>query len=769
MNLSPELDNVQTDDVLETAFPFAADFSVDSLALQATPLHSLDNGTLASLEIVDASCDSIEVLADAATLKSSVASVQSRPRSSDLSETNDRRNTILVVDDEIVTRQILKHQLTAAGYRVIEACDGREALAIAFSTPVDLVLMDVSMPKLNGMQAIRLMRQAFTQAALPVVMMTSCEGRQQIIEAFENGANDYIAKPIDHQITLARIQAQLVLKKAQQALKESEERYALAAQGTNDGLWDWNLVTGQLYFSPRWCEMLGQTDPNWNPQGDQWLELVHHEDRRRVTSDLEAHLLGETKHFETEVRMLSAPNTFRWMLFRGLAVKDADGIACRIAGSLTDITEGKVADALTGLPNRTLFRDRLTRCVEQLSRNPARKFAVLYLDVDNFKLINDSIGHDTGDEFLVAFARRLDAGLRKSDAILARLGGDEFAIVIENIRGSGDAIAVAKRLHERLKAPFPVGGREILTRASIGIVIAADQNETAEQLLRKADTAMYHAKRQSTLPYCVFSQEMLVEQSTRLLLGSELRYAIRRDELNLVYQPLIDLRTRRTTGFEALLRWNHPVHGAVSPVDFIPIAESNGLIVDIGKWVLEQACLQAARWNHDNDQPVIVSVNVSIRQLASDGFVETVRNTIAASGLDPKLLKLEVTESLLMQNPDETITLLERLRSAGVTIAIDDFGTGYSSLSYLHRMPLDVLKIDRSFVSEMLQSQKHMAIIRTIVALAESLQLQIIAEGIETDNQLLQLQGLGCHLGQGYWFSKPVDAIKASAMLDRNW
>jgi diguanylate cyclase (GGDEF)-like protein/PAS domain S-box-containing protein len=680
--------------------------------------------------------------------------------------------TILVVDDEPVTRLRLKHILSGVGYQVLEASDGRQALRVMASTPIDLVLMDICMPVLDGFRTLRLCRQMYSLAELPVVMMTASEQRDQVLKAFEDGASDYVSKPIDGQVAVARIRNQLLAKKAQRQLRESEERYALAARGTNDGMWDWNLATGELYLSPRWRSMVGVDSPDFKPQGSEWMELIHFEDRKRVIKDLESHLIGETSLFETELRMCDADTGYRWMLCRGLAVRDSSGIACRIAGSLTDITEGKVADGLTGLPNRILLRDRIQRCVEQLTRRSKPCFALIYMDVDDFKLINDNLGHDAGDEFLVAIARRLETTLRKSDAVIARLGGDEFAVLLENVHGINEAIEVANRMHEKLHQPFAVAEREILTRASMGIVLATaaeSERMTAEMLLSRADAAMYEAKKQTDSPYCVFREEMMRENAMRLELGGELRNAILRDELSLYYQPIVGIGERAIVGFEALLRWHHPVHGNIPPSDFILIAEANGLIVEIGAWVLEQACRQANQWRIEYQRDLMVSVNVSIRQLACHDFADLVGKTLAKTELPPRLLKLEVTESLLMQDPENTIELLNQLRASGVTIGIDDFGTGYSSLSYLHQMPLDILKIDQSFVSRMHESGKHLSIICSIIALAKSLDLRVIAEGVETESQLLQLHEVGCNMMQGYYFARPQPAPLACEFITKAW
>lgn len=678
---------------------------------------------------------------------------------------------LLVVDDEQVSRVRLKYLLTTAGHTVITANNGREAIEIIRAQEIDVVLMDIMMPVLDGIKSVRLIRQLLDRSQLPIIMMTASDERNQILNAFRVGANDYISKPLDNEILQARLNSLLLIKKAQKELRESEERYALASRGTNDGIWDWNLLTGEVYLSPRWLEMTGLREQNVADKD--WMQLIHHEDYARTTALLEMHLCGQSDKFETELRMRDQNGNFRWMLCRGLAVKNNTGVPCRIAGSLTDITVGKVADPLTGLPNRVLFHDRVSRAAEQLEHRTGQRFAVIYMDVDNFKLINDHLGHHVGDEFLINVANRIERAIRKSDAFVARLGGDEFAVVVEAIDSVEDAIRVAKRIDQEIGRPFLVGSREILTRVSMGIAIASDrlqgQSPTVESLLSQSDVAMYHAKKQTDQAYCVFEASMLEESTMALEMGHDLKLASKRNELRAYYQPIISMESGETVGFEALLRWHRGAHGIIKPTTFIPIAEANGLIVEIGEWILRESCRQIQQWNAEYRTRLMVTVNVSIRQIAKGGFLSVIQKALEDSGLPPELLRIEVTETVLMQNTDDTIELLDAIQATGVKIAIDDFGTGFSSLSYLHKMPIDVLKIDRSFVMRMAESEKHLAIVRTINTLAASLNLEVVAEGIETPDQLAALKALGCQMGQGFLFAKPEPGERARRMIQRNW
>lgn len=677
------------------------------------------------------------------------------------------RGRILVVDDERVNRAMLSHLLKRNGYSADEAADGEAALLKISEESFDLVLLDVVMPRMDGYTVLKELRRKFSEFELPVIMVTANNDSGQIVDAFCQGANDYVTKPIDVQVTLARIGTHIRLKHAQVALRDSEQRYALAARGTNDGLWDWNLTTNEVYYSPRWKAMLGLADEDVSRSPECWLRRIHAEDRRRVEGELASHWRGETQHFETELRVLHQDGNYRWMLCRGLAVRDSQGVAQRMAGSLTDITEGKVADALTGLPNRLLFLERLQRAMDHCDQRGGFQFAVLYLDIDNFKLINDSLGHDVGDRLLLSVARRLEDCLRSGDTMVARLGGDEFTVLLERIRSDADAHIVAERILEKLSQPVVLDDREIFASASIGITVTSDRWHKAEHLLREADTAMYHAKAEGKSRYRVFDPSMQEEVSARLELENDLRRAVERNELWLQYQPIVELKSGRLTGFEALVRWQHPRLGLVSPVNFVPIAEETGIIVPIGWWVLREACQQIIQWKEQLPAigPLMISVNASSKQLSHPDCVQQVAQIIDETGIDPNDLKLELTESAIMDSPELGAQLLAKLRELGVRVGIDDFGTGYSSLAYLHRLPLDVLKVDRSFVSKMIDSQENAAIVRTILALAHSLDLDVVAEGIETDEQRAQLTAMGCEYGQGYLFGRPLDRCVAFELL----
>jgi diguanylate cyclase (GGDEF)-like protein/PAS domain S-box-containing protein len=559
-------------------------------------------------------------------------------------------------------------------------------------------------------------------------------------------------------------------QKTAQALRESEERYALAAQGSNDGLWDWDLRKNRIFFSPRWKEQLGIADGEIHGCPDDWFDRVHPDDRARLRGDLGQHLEGRTPNLETELRVRHTDGSWRWMLVRGAAVREPGGKAYRLAGSQTDITDRKFAeekllhdalhDGLTGLPNRSLFLDRLSQAMAFSQRRDDYRFAVLFLDLDRFKTVNDSLGHTRGDGLLVQVSKRLRAQARPGDTV-ARLGGDEFAVLLEDYADPDEPVATAGRVQEALAAPYDLDGTEVFVSASIGVAAGSPTYESPEEILRDADTAMYRAKDMGRARHAVFQPAMHAHARARLQLETDLRRGLERGELRLRYQPIVSLYSGQITGCEALIVWDHPTRGTIPPNDFIPSAEETGLIVPIGSWALSRACADAKAWNDaiPRGQPgVSVSVNLSARQLLRPELLDEVRTALAETGLPAPRLRLEVTESVIMEHAGPAAVLLAQLKAMSVHLLLDDFGTGYSSLSYLHNFRFDTLKIDRSFVMRIEQSSKQAEIVRTIVSLAHALSMEVIAEGVENPAQVQQLQALHVQSAQGYWFSRPLAA-----------
>jgi diguanylate cyclase (GGDEF)-like protein/PAS domain S-box-containing protein len=563
------------------------------------------------------------------------------------------------------------------------------------------------------------------------------------------------------------------LNDALKSLRISEERYALAARGANDGLWDWDLNSGEIYFSPRWNNLLG-IDVNgvWS-SSEEWFRQIHADDCERVRAGIAVHCQGVTSEFVSEYRMRHASGDYVWMLSRGIVIRDSDGKAVRMAGSQTDITEGKISDPLTHIPNRLYFIDRLQAAIDT-AREQGTLFAVLFLDLDEFKLVNDSLGHTAGDELLVDVAGRLRACIRTGargggKSVVARIGGDEFAILLTHIQSEADPAIVSARILDRLSEPFFLEGRRMSVSVSVGIALSSTGN-TPEDLLRNADTAMYQAKANGKARVEYFNEEMRERVIARIETASGLRKAIDNGELVLHYQPIVSLSDDCICGFEALVRWNHPERGLIYPAEFIPVAEESDLIVSLGSWVLREACRQMAEWQRSlpSGAALSVNVNVSSRQLSDSRLVGEVELALSESGLNPEALRLEVTEGSIIERAEQTLATLDRLKSLNVGLEIDDFGTGYSSLSYLQRLPFDTLKIDRSFIHEMSMGNDSADIVKAIVEMAHSLRLRVIAEGVETEEQMDQLRQLGCNYLQGFLFSRPVSAAVAMEVYIRS-
>jgi diguanylate cyclase (GGDEF)-like protein/PAS domain S-box-containing protein len=690
-----------------------------------------------------------------------------------------RQNRVLIVDDNEMNRDMLARRLERKGYQVSMAASAHELMERIKTDGIDLVLLDIEMPEISGLDALQRLRGLYTPIELPVIMVTARNQSEDIVKALSMGANDYLTKPIDFAVALARIGTQLSHKRAQEGLKESEERYALAARGANDGLWDWNLATNVIYFSDRWKAMLGYQEEELSDKPEEWFERVHHADHERMKEEIAAHQNGLTPHFESVHRVRHKDGTFRWMLSRGLAIRDRSGKPVRMAGSQTDITEGKVSDPLTGLPNRLLFLDRLDRLMKHSKRHTDRLFAVLFLDLDAFKMINDSMGHLIGDQLLLGVAKRLEKCLRASDTVarlgqetftLARMGGDEFTVLLDDLKESADADRAAERIMEGLAAPFEVDGKEVFTSASIGIALCNPAYQHPEEIMRDADTAMYRAKSLGKARYEVFNADMRASVMARLELETDLRRALERGEFRNFYQPIVSLETGEVNGFESLLRWEHPTRGLLGPGEFISVAEDTGLIRELGWWSLREACSRIAEWKSQlgPNRDLTVSVNLSIKQFMQPNLVDNIGNLLKELNLAPESLKLEITESTVMEDPGAAVEMLQQMKALGIRLAIDDFGTGYSSLSYLHRFPLDTLKIDRSFISGASGGVNGMEIARTIMPLAKTLCLDVVAEGVETAEQVKELKKLDCKYAQGYYFSKPLSREEAEALLSEH-
>jgi len=599
-------------------------------------------------------------------------------------------------------------------------------------------------------------------------------------------ANGVVSRPGRlERLPAFKLAARLRIRRAEshESLRQREERYALAARGANDGLWDWNLRSDDIYFSERWKAMLGFEDSELPNTLASWFERVHPEDLPHLQTQLNLHIEGQTPHFESEYRILVDGNTYRWMLARGLAVCDDSGRAYRIAGSQTEITERKLAveellrsafhDSLTGLPNRMLFMDRLDGAAKRAGRHTATHFAVLFIDLDRFKAINDSLGHQMGDRLLVEIAKRIESCVRPGDTVarmgptVARLGGDEFTVLIEDIEGVADVTRIAERICASVQEPCLLGEHEVETSASIGIAISVTGFERAEDLLNDADTAMYRAKRLGKARYEVCDREMHEEAIARLRLERDLATAVERNELRLVYQPIVRLRTGEIAGVEALLRWDHPERGVVQPSEFVEVGEDAGLIHRIGLWVMRHACTQLAEWHSRFPQwrAVTMSVNVSGKDFAYADYADRLAEIFEETRVDPASIRLEINETASVSNIESAVPVMKELAARNIHFSLDDFGTGYTSFRYLQLFPIDTLKIDGSFVRGIGTGGEDHRLVEIMVPFAKILGMESVAEGVETAEQLRHLRSLGCVYGQGFHFSPALSGSDVESLL----
>ncbi|HEY0511220.1 MAG TPA: EAL domain-containing protein [Thermoanaerobaculia bacterium] len=694
--------------------------------------------------------------------------------------------TILMVEDNPGDARLIRTLLgrTALKPLHLTAVD-RVSHAVEFlrsnfrnNGKLDVVLLDVSLPDSRHGTLDSLTRIKAEAPDLPLILLTGIDDEDLAVRAVREGAQDYLVKrEIDGGLLGRAIRYAIERKRAEMALRDSEERYALAVDGAKDGLWDWDLRRGRIYFSSRWKAMLGFQNGDIGDDPAEWFSRMHPDDQPVVQLALSAHLAGRSPDFESEHRILHRDGGWRWVLSRGLAVRNEAGEAYRMAGSQSDITARKAAeerllhdafhDPLTGLPNRALFMDRLGMAIAHAKRRLSYTYAVLFIDLDRFKNVNDSLGHSAGDELLVAVARRLESCLRPGDTV-ARLGGDEFTILLDEVADVDHAVQVAQRLHHEMARPFRVHGHEVFVTLSLGITVGAGGDyDRPEDVLRDADTAMYGAKASGKSRDAVFDRDMHDRAVALLELETDLRRAIDRSEFEIYYQPIVSLDTGKIDAFEALLRWRHPRRGLLHPNSFVPVAEDTGLIVPIGWWVLHQACSQLADWQGlaAGGERLAVTVNLSSKQFMQADLVQRLQDILRKTGIRPESLRLEITESTIMEQAEDAVAKLMALRSFGVKLYIDDFGTGYSSLSYLHRLPVDALKIDRSFISEMDSGGEPSEIVGTIVTLARTLRMDVAAEGIETAEQVSRLRALSCHFGQGYFFSEPLASLAAGGLI----
>ena len=702
-------------------------------------------------------------------------------------------HSVLVVDDEAGARLVMRAALRKAGYEVRMASGGHEALTSFAAQPYDLVMLDVEMPDMDGYAVCAALR-TLAGPLLPIIMVTGMDDLRSVETAYDTGATDFIAKPVNWALIGHRVRYLFRSHRAMLDLHAAEVRNSAVLGAIPDLLFELDINGKCLDYRA--------------PSHDR-TALAHHQVVGKLIHQVmppaaasvcmaalrDAAALGSSSGAQVELRMPKGKTWFELSVSRKSGPAGVEPNFILLARDITERMEAqgrieKLAyfDSLTELPNRRSFLELVDRQV-RTAQHSGSQLAVLFLDLDGFKNINDSIGHAAGDVLLQWAAERLGDGLRPSDVVsrlmadsdtaetepgvaaefnLARLGGDEFTALIGDIESSADAIAVARRMGQLMRRPFVLDGREIILTASIGIAMFPADGRDAATLLKHADTAMYLAKRSGRDNVQVYSASLTADIVQRLELDNSLRCALDRQEFHLVYQPQLDLASGRIRSVEALIRWIHPTYGQISPMRFIPLAEENGLIERIGLWVLRTACAQAAAWLAAGT-PLTVAVNLSPLQFATPDLPQVVMQVLAQTGLPPALLELEITEGAMMDNTITTRAALNALRGQGVRIALDDFGTGYSSLAYLTRMPISNIKIDKCFVSGLLDDGQSKAIVRAVLAMAHSLGMNVTAEGVETLAQAQMLKAMNCQTLQGDYFSRPVLAGEVTPLLGKQW
>jgi diguanylate cyclase (GGDEF)-like protein/PAS domain S-box-containing protein len=690
---------------------------------------------------------------------------------------------ILIVDDEAPNRRLLEALLRPEGYVTASATNGPEALAAVAQNPPDLILLDVMMPGMDGYQVASLLKANAASSSIPIIMVTAQIDRLARLAGLDAGAEEFLTKPVDRAELWLRVRNLLrlkafgdflrdhsaILEQQVQARTADLQRFRAAMDATADAITLVNRTSMRFVeVNATACTMLGYSREEFFGLGPAEIGAGSAADLERV---FDAIIAGDGSDELREAKLKRKDGSYVQVEIGRHAQRAGDDWI--IVGVVRDITERKEAerrlhrlahyDSLTGLPNRTLFNETLSKTLSRAVKS-AQHVALLCIDLDHFKNVNDTLGHASGDNLLAQFADRLVQSVRIRDTI-GRLGGDEFAVIMQAEDGQRGAAVVAGKIQQALQAPFDLDGHEVTVSASVGIAIHPHDATDTENLLKFSDTAMYQAKQAGRNTCRFFTPQMNVEALARLDTETALRKAIKQQEFVLHYQPKVALDSGRVIGLECLLRWQRPGHGLVPPNTFIPVLEATGLIVPVGSWVISAVCKQIAAWKATPIGALQVSVNVSGRQLVDGELDLEVGRALADSHVDGELLELELTESSLMENTQRTIGCLRSLKSRGLQVSIDDFGTGYSSLAYLRRFPVDKLKIDIAFVRNITTSPDDAAIVLAIIEMAHSLKLEVVAEGVETLEQLSYLRRHRCDQIQGYYFSRPLAVPELEELL----
>ncbi len=678
---------------------------------------------------------------------------------------------MLVVDDDMVIRGMLKKALERHQYEVIEAPNGAEAVELFKENSPDMVLMDVLMPVMNGFEACEAIREIDTQRIVPILMLTGLDDITSVDKAFDAGATDFITKPINWSLFNQRIRYALRARSMDFALRKNQHRTIHASKIAKLGYWDWDLKSDRFDMPDMVRNMLG-LKVDESPDFDQLIQFVPDDDKDKVQH---AFYKAKTKglNFAIEHKLISA-NQHQFNVYQQCdVIKDDQGNPVYVLGTIQDISALKRAedlilhqayhDILTDLPNQTMFKDRLVHALK-VAEHSKSYVGVLLVDIDRFQVINESLGHDSGNMLLIQFASFLSKFVEEGDTV-SRISGNEFGILLEGMKTADEVDGIIRIIRRSLnETAFDLMGKQVYITLSIGVAIYPDDDFDPDSLMQCAHAALRKAKSFGGDQEFFYTSGMNRRVHDRLRMEGDLRQALEDKSLELFYQPQVDVSSRKIVGMEALVRWNHPEFGLISPIRFIPLAEETGLIQPLGKWVLKEAIKQTSIW-HQKNHSLRVGINLSAKQFMQADLVDYVQRYIQKFNLEPHYIDLEITESVAMQDAESSKQKMRELKALGLNLSMDDFGTGYSSLSYLHQFPLDVLKIDRSFVKDIQGVHGDGAIARAVIAMAHSMNIEVIAEGVETEEQYEFLQKYKCNVIQGFLISKPLPVSEFEKLL----
>jgi len=695
--------------------------------------------------------------------------------------------TMMIVEPDANTQTLMQQSISHAGFDVVKADSGQQGLNLCAEQMPALVLINKHLTDMDGIAFCRNLRAMPTAGDVPLVIVTEQDDVDMIKQAYNNGATDFIIKPIHWPLFTHRLRYILRTSTAMRAARTNERLLAEAQRIAHMGNWSWDVCNEEMHVSDEICRIFGVPMASPCVFHQLFIHALYDADKKTLDRLIEVALAGDIA--DVELRIHRPDGLDRTLMVH--AERNAQARKNNLRGTMQDITDRKKADEamhklafydqVTGLPNRTLFREHLSMAMHHAKRS-STKIAVLFLDLDNFKRINDSLGHVAGDQLLQEFSRRLKQCIRATDLAatdafspkrndesnhsLARLGGDEFTVMLVDLMNEKQINIVSERILESLNEPFMLAGNRVVVTSSIGIAIYPDDGDEIDTLLKHADAAMYQVKASGRNGVFFYDDELRRQSQNRIQLEGELYHALEHDEMTLFYQPKVATNSLNVSGFEALIRWIHPEKGMVPPLDFISVAEDSGLIIPMGKWVIKTACRQHQAWLKAGFGPINISVNLSCHQFSDRQLLRAVRETLEETGMEPKYLEFEITESVLMQDADTAMLVLGEMKKMGMKISIDDFGTGYSSMAYLKHFPIDVLKVDRSFIMNLPDDEQEATITTAIVKLAHALDLAVVAEGVENIEQLHFLSALNCNQVQGYFFSPPVPSEKAELLIN---